>query len=136
MIRSCDNDFVGIKFGRLLPIERAPSRHNRTCWLCQCDCGKTKVVLGENLRKGKTKSCGCIRKELGVNTIKAVREQNYLGPGEAAFNVMYYTYKIHASERGLVFEFDESQFRKITKENCYYCGDEPKTLFKPKAPHG
>lgn len=136
MIRSCDNEFIGKKFGRLLPIERASSRHNRSCWLCQCDCGKTKVVLGENLRKGKTKSCGCIRRELGLNTIKAVREQNYLGPGEAAFNVMFAVYKHHAAERNLVFELNESQFRNLTKLNCFYCDDEPKTLFKPKAPFG
>jgi hypothetical protein len=136
MIRTYDNEMVGKKFGRLLPIEKAPSRHGRTCWLCQCDCGKTKVVLGENLRKGKTKSCGCIRRELALNSVTYAREQHYLPPGEAAFNVMFYVYKTHASERNLVFELDQTQFRTMTKKNCFYCGDEPKTLFKPKAPHG
>lgn len=136
MIRSYDNEFIGKKFGRLLPIERAPSRHNRTCWLCQCDCGNTKVVLGENLRKGKTKSCGCIRKELALNQVHYAQEQRHLPLGEAAFNVMYYTYKIHAEERNLAFDLTQEQFRKLTKDNCYYCGDEPRTLFKPKSPNG
>lgn len=136
MIRSCDNEFIGKKFGRLLPIERAQSRHNRTCWLCQCDCGKTKVVLGENLRKGKTKSCGCIRKELALNQVRYAQEQRHLPLGEAAFNVMYSIYKFHAEERNLSFDISEEQFRKLTKGNCYYCGDEPKTLFKPNAPNG
>lgn len=136
MIRSYENDFIGNKFGRLLVLEKAPSRHGRTHWLCQCDCGKTKSVLGENLRKGRTKSCGCIRKELALNSVAYAREHHYLGPGEAAFNVMYYTYKIHAEERNLPFDLTEEQFKNLTKENCHYCGDEPKTLFKPKAPHG
>jgi hypothetical protein len=136
MIRSYENEYIGVKFGRLLVIERAASRHGRMCWLCQCDCGKTKSVLGHNLRKGKTKSCGCIRRELGLNTIKAVREQNYLPPGEAAFNVMFAVYKTHALERNLNFDLDVEQFRKMTKEDCHYCGDEPKTLFKPKARFG
>lgn len=35
-------------------------------WLCQCDCGKQKVVLGDNLRFGRTVSCGCVQKQRAV----------------------------------------------------------------------
>lgn len=35
----------------------------RVTWLCQCDCGKQKVVIGEDLKNGSTKSCGCLFKE-------------------------------------------------------------------------
>ena len=28
-------------------------------WKCLCDCGKSSVVMGQSLRRGQTKSCGC-----------------------------------------------------------------------------
>jgi hypothetical protein len=138
MIRSCEKnpDLTGEKFGRLLALERAQSRHNRATWLCVCDCGKRKVVLGRSLRIGKTKSCGCIRKELALKSIVHTRESNFLPYGEASFNVMFYTYQIHANERNLVFEIGKDQFRDLTKGNCFYCGDDPNTLFKPNSPNG
>lgn len=36
-------------------------------WNCVCDCGKQTVVLGYNLKKGITKSCGCLQKETTSN---------------------------------------------------------------------
>lgn len=30
-------------------------------WLCRCECGKELYVRGKNLRKGNTRSCGCLR---------------------------------------------------------------------------
>lgn len=30
-------------------------------WLCVCDCGKETIVPGEDLRRNKLKSCGCLR---------------------------------------------------------------------------
>lgn len=56
-------DLTGQKFGRLTVIERDYSKKNRTYWLCQCECGNKKIVESCNLRKGLTKSCGCLQKE-------------------------------------------------------------------------
>lgn len=33
-------------------------------WLCECECGNYVIVPGRNLREGKTKSCGCLRRDL------------------------------------------------------------------------
>lgn len=33
-------------------------------WLCQCECGRTVIVSGANLRNGHIKSCGCYRSEI------------------------------------------------------------------------
>lgn len=32
-------------------------------WLCKCGCGTQRVVLGSDLRSGKSASCGCAHKE-------------------------------------------------------------------------
>ena len=57
-------DLTGQKFGRLTVIERSGNSNCRkTMWLCKCDCGNELTVVGENITNGRTKSCGCLRKE-------------------------------------------------------------------------
>lgn len=63
---------IGVRFGRLVVTERLPSvRGGHSMWRCLCDCGQTTNVLGTSLRKGATKSCGCLNRELasGLNLI-------------------------------------------------------------------
>jgi len=60
----CLNDLAGKRFGKLTVIRKAdkseyPSNLIGSAWLCQCDCGNTKVVSRNNLMGG-TKSCGCL----------------------------------------------------------------------------
>ena len=55
----------GTRFGRLTVIRLLP--HNEKGILnyeCQCDCGNIVSVTSQNLRRGATNSCGCLRKEL------------------------------------------------------------------------
>lgn len=57
-------DLIGQKFGRLTVIERQESRQGRSMWLCQCECGKQKIVSSSHLKSGAVKSCGCLNKEI------------------------------------------------------------------------
>lgn len=55
---------TGQKFGRLVVIKQAgKNKHGNYQWSCLCDCGKEKIVSGGHLRRGDTKSCGCLSKE-------------------------------------------------------------------------
>jgi hypothetical protein len=58
-------DMTGRKFGRLEVLRRANnSRHGHAKWICQCACGKeTSPISGNDLRHGRTKSCGCLQRE-------------------------------------------------------------------------
>lgn len=56
-------DLSGNRYGKLTVIKRAENRGKDVFWLCKCDCGNTTEVNGSRLRSGKTKSCGCLRKE-------------------------------------------------------------------------
>jgi len=57
-------DLTGSVFGRLTVIEKGvPNRFGQSQWVCVCDCGTIKTVDSNCLRRGLTKSCGCIRTE-------------------------------------------------------------------------
>ena len=65
-------DLTGMKFGRLTVEKRLDDRIYKNgkaypLWLCRCDCGNTKAVIGGNLTRGLTKSCGCLQKEKASN---------------------------------------------------------------------
>ena len=38
-------------------------KHGNMLWLCKCDCGENTIVPAAKLTNGKTKSCGCLKKE-------------------------------------------------------------------------
>ena len=51
----------GHVFGRLTVTSRQPVRtRSGLSWDCRCICGREVSVLGECLRKGRTRSCGCL----------------------------------------------------------------------------
>lgn len=57
-------DIIGDRFGRLVAIQATTQRSGTSVvWECVCDCGTVVFVNINNLRKGRTKSCGCFRKE-------------------------------------------------------------------------
>lgn len=53
-------DETGKRYGNLTVIALDHVK-NKAFWLCKCECGNTKVVSGDKLRSGNTKSCGCIQ---------------------------------------------------------------------------
>lgn len=65
------NNLTGQRFGRLLVISQAPNIGKVTRWLCLCDCGQTKITRALLIASGKTKSCGCLRKESTSNSFKS-----------------------------------------------------------------
>ena len=50
-------DLTGRKFGKLTAKEYLGDKK----YLCRCDCGKTTEAYSYNLKRGITKSCGCLR---------------------------------------------------------------------------
>lgn len=68
MVAATKKDETGKNYGFLKVIREAKEeekpRHDRAgvYWVCDCQkCGrKNVVILGDYLRKGDTKSCGCL----------------------------------------------------------------------------
>lgn len=64
-------DLTGKKFGRLTVVKRVGTDNQRNpMWLCKCDCGNEKVIRGNGLKSGNTKSCGCLAKENAQQRLK------------------------------------------------------------------
>lgn len=59
-----DLDLTNKKIGRLTVISFAYSKNKRKYWKCICECGNICDVMGNYLKLGSTKSCGCLKKEL------------------------------------------------------------------------
>lgn len=53
-------ELTGQVFGRLTVIAfHSVGADYATKWLCRCECGNEKIVIGKNLTAGRTRSCGC-----------------------------------------------------------------------------
>ena len=67
-------NITGLRFGKLVAIEPIEKRDHRgvVYWRCKCDCGKETIVNGSYLRRGITKSCGCLIKETNSKNARKV----------------------------------------------------------------
>lgn len=70
------HNLEGQRFGRLLVLYLTTSdKHRSRRWVCKCDCGEYVVVRASNLKKGATKSCGCLNRELASQRITQQNHQ-------------------------------------------------------------
>jgi len=119
-------DLTGRKFGRWTVIRRSyPNRRTRSMWLCKCECGKEKIVYGQDLRTNHTQSCGCLK-----------TEKSRLTFGLSNLRTLILHYKHNAEKRRLDFNLTEKQFEEITQQNCYYCGAKPNNTSTGKRTFG
>lgn len=123
------SNLVGQRFGRLLVTAQTDSKHNRTRWVCLCDCGKTVISTSRALLHDNRKSCGCLRIDMAKEKRKLPQMDASLPDGVAAFNVLFGIYARNAMSRGFTFELSKELFRTLTKGSCYYCGAPPSKAF-------
>jgi len=96
---------TGQKFGRLTVIKKIGSnKWRKTIWLCKCDCGNEKSIIGLHLKSGNTKSCGCVRKETFNNLKHGMAKTRFYtiwnGIKKRCNNPKYIEYKIYGG-RGI-----------------------------------
>jgi hypothetical protein len=77
---------IGQKFNRLTVIEEVEKLRykNQTVkrFLCKCECGNEKIIIGKHIRNGSTKSCGCFNIEVSSDRGKKqfTKHGNYYHP--------------------------------------------------------
>lgn len=66
-------DITGLKFGRLLVLEKVgfTEKPRWVIWRCKCDCGNICDVTSNLLLDNKKRSCGCLRIESNRKRIGA-----------------------------------------------------------------
>jgi len=116
-------DLTGKRFGKLQVIKQISERGNRgqIRWECLCDCGNKHITSGESIRSGKSKSCGCLRKEAPPNKIKDRKL--------AMWKQLYNSTVIKRNKKwGIKGDLSLDDFIFFSKEPCYYCGLENSNL--------
>lgn len=95
-------------------------------------CGSENRWMRNNLlKRDRTISCGCsMRDSSKWKSIGPKSMPWQLPKGEAAFNNLYYQYKLSAEKRNYNWDLSEEQFRKLTKQKCFYCGIDPFKMIK------
>lgn len=54
-------DLTGKRFNKLVVLKDVGrDKQGGVLWLCKCDCGNTTTVSTNNIKRGHTKSCGCL----------------------------------------------------------------------------
>ncbi len=116
-------DYIGKKFNRLTVVSETYIQNNRgynqKYFICKCDCGNIATVCQSKVKRGLTKSCGCLRKEFRVKWVKS----HTLDYEISAFNECYSQYQSSAKRRNYSFELTKEEFKHIITQPCIYCGD-------------
>lgn len=99
---------LGTRYGRLVLLERGKGENAK--WLCACDCGNTKLIYANNVRTGKTQSCGCLHAETmremctthgdTVGRIRTPEYEAWSGMSKRCYNVKTKAYSYYGG-RGI-----------------------------------
>src|SRR4051812_18462392 len=105
---------------RTSPPDHIKNKAN-SFWICKCNCGNLRTLTGGHLRASNSKGCKA------CSMISKRKEK-----GECSFNGLYLRYKHGAIDRKKLFNLDKEQFKKLTLQNCFYCGIPPSSCHKGK----
>lgn len=84
---------VGSRYGRLVVVELLleRSRSGQRRYLCVCDCGEQVAVLSDDLKRGRTQSCGCLQRENTSRKTSVPRKHGHGSP--AALSPTYQSWR-------------------------------------------
>ena len=117
-------DLTGKVFHRLTVLEFAGvDKFKNRVWRCLCSCGKTTVVRASRLTSGKSKSCGCWRKD----ALKGPRHPNWMGGCRSRGSIAWCRSRIQSSlikakKNGhSPVNLNENELSKLVMEHDGYC---------------
>lgn len=64
-------DLTNQRFGRQIAVMPCgKNKYGNMLWLCKCDCGAEHIVASGKLIQGKSKSCGCYKRDICTEQLK------------------------------------------------------------------
>jgi hypothetical protein len=65
-------ELTGKTFNRWTVLGKSDKKTNanKILWKCQCECKTIREIVGTDLKYGKSRSCGCLKKECNVHKDK------------------------------------------------------------------
>lgn len=60
-------ELAGQKHNKLTVLEKVGRNEIGVLWSCTCECGNVVVVAATHIKRGRVKSCGCLKVEFGRN---------------------------------------------------------------------
>jgi len=124
-------DLAGKISGRLTVIKHVGMRNGKALWLCQCQCGNTKIVRSENLVTGNTRSCGCLKRDVSKENVKAMHRANVRS--DACLNRVWSYYRWNARRSEVPFTLEKIEFARLLATVCFYCDAEPDNLVRAES---
>lgn len=122
------SNLIGIKFGRLTVLELlGKDSYSHNILYCQCKCGKFTEIRENNLRSGKTKSCGCKFQELVTKhgLSKTPEYSIYNGMVQRCYNLKHKNYPDYGGRGISVWDKWRNDFKSFydwCQENGYKKG--------------
>lgn len=110
-------DITGNKYNRLTVLNRVDGKYGKPSWLCKCECGNFCTVVGQYLKSGKTKSCGCYQKEVA----RSVRLKHGRAD-KASIEYKEYTRETHLMRK---YKLPIERYNQMLVEQdnkCFICG--------------
>lgn len=59
-------NLVGQVFNYFTVIDGPIRKNKKIYWHCECQCGNEKEIRSDELKSGRTKSCGCYKKSVMI----------------------------------------------------------------------
>lgn len=114
-------DLTGKRFGKWVAKERIKSTKEKrweTTYLCECDCGTIREIIGIYLTRGHTVNCGC---EIIETKRNRKGKDNPVWKGVVENNIALY--KTHAPRLEVCEDvFCDPINNEIINVKCAYCG--------------
>ena len=110
-------DYSGRVFGKLQAVSylRPNPKEGGSIWLFKCQCGKEIERPVKGVVCGDTRSCGCYKTKLYI-------ESRTMPGGQAIKNAAYHTYTRTCIKRGMAVGLTKEQYLSIASKPCLYCG--------------
>lgn len=114
-------DLTGRRFGSYLVLRRGPDKYPRVrngyhlfqpTWVCRCDCGRETTRSSQQVKTV-------------FRCLYCHNAGNALPGNEGAKRNLLHTYQSTARYKRIPWLLSDSDFFRMTQENCHYCGKSP-----------